>query len=41
MYAANGLGMVCAMKGELDVAREIISRVGLRRFDAVVYNLWS
>lgn len=26
MYAANGLGMVCAEKGELDVAREIISR---------------
>ena len=26
VYAANGLGIVCAEKGELDVAREIISR---------------
>ena len=26
VYAANGLGMVCAQKGELDVAREIMSR---------------
>jgi hypothetical protein len=28
VYAANGLGIVCAEKGEFDVAREIISRVG-------------
>jgi hypothetical protein len=27
VYAANGLGVVCAEKGEFDVAREIISRV--------------
>lgn len=27
VYAANGLGMICAEKGENDVAREIFSRV--------------
>ena len=27
VYAANGLGIVCAEKGEFDVAREIITRV--------------
>ena len=27
VYAANGLGMVCAEMGELETAREIISRV--------------
>ena len=27
VYAAIGLGMICAEKGELDVAREIFTRV--------------
>ena len=27
VYATNGLGMICAEKGENDVAREIFSRV--------------
>jgi RNA polymerase-associated protein CTR9 len=27
IYAANGLGMVCAERGELNVAKDIFSRV--------------
>ena len=42
VYAANGLGMVCAQKGELDVAREIISRAreaGLPLSEDICCNL--
>ena len=31
IYAANGLGMVCAEKTELDAAKEIFSRVRILR----------
>ena len=35
VYAANGLAMVCAEKAELDVAREIFSRVSAVQCSAV------
>lgn len=42
IYAANGLGMVCAAKGQSDIAREIFSRVretGLTPASDVCVNL--